>query len=157
MRAKRLFMETTKVASTASAASVTDMLVAAGSRQILTEYSGAGQAVGLRFRLDVNGIDVPFNLPVRSDAIFKLLNDRRKTTKLKRDFAEHDQQQAVRVAWRQILRWVEAQLALVDTGIVSAAEVFMPYVEVLPGVTMWQKAIDSGSFKQIPQQSVVER
>jgi hypothetical protein len=37
------------------------------------------------------------------------------------------QQQAERIAWRQILRWLQAQLALIETGMVDAPEVFFPY------------------------------
>lgn len=149
MARKKLFMETTKIASTQSAADVTSMLVEAGSRQILTEYASNGQAIGLHFRLDVNGADVPFNLPVRVDPIFDVINGRRKTPNMRRDYEKNDRAQAVRVAWRQIYRWVESQLALIDTGMVTPAEVFMPYVEVGPGITMYQRAVESGSLKQL--------
>jgi hypothetical protein len=37
------------------------------------------------------------------------------------------------VAWRQILRWVEAQLALIDTGMVQPQEVFLSYAIVNQG------------------------
>ena len=41
-----------------------------------------------------------------------------------------DQTQAVRVAWRIIKDWVEAQMALVDTSMVKTEEVFLPYMMV---------------------------
>ena len=33
-------------------------------------------------------------------------------------------------AWRIILRWTQAQMALIETGMVSAAEVFHPYMMI---------------------------
>lgn len=39
-----------------------------------------------------------------------------------------DPAQAKRTAWRQILRWIDAQLALIEVGQASAFEVFMPYL-----------------------------
>jgi hypothetical protein len=41
-------------------------------------------------------------------------------------------EQAQRIAWRQLLRWVQAQLAMIDTGMVRTEEVFMPYIVVNP-------------------------
>lgn len=38
-----------------------------------------------------------------------------------------DRSQAERTAWRLVLRWVQAQLAMIETGMVSAPEVFYPY------------------------------
>jgi hypothetical protein len=40
------------------------------------------------------------------------------------------QNKARRIAWRQVLRWVEAQLALIETGMVKTQEVFLPYAMV---------------------------
>lgn len=52
----------------------------------------------------------------------------------------NDRAQAERTAWRQVLRWVEAQMALIDAGMTQTHEVFMPYA-VIPGTkdqTMFQ-------------------
>ncbi len=51
-----------------------------------------------------------------------------------------DRAQAERTAWRQVLRWVEAQMAMIDAGMTQTQEVFMPYA-VIPGTdnkTMFQ-------------------
>ena len=50
-------------------------------------------------------------------------------------------EQAKRVAWRQLLRWTEAQLAMIDAGMAHAGEVFLAYAEVEPGVTFFQKVM----------------
>ncbi|MDD4980682.1 MAG: hypothetical protein PHC54_05390 [Candidatus Omnitrophica bacterium] len=54
-------------------------------------------------------------------------------------------QQAKRVAWRQILRWVEAQMALVETNMVKIQEVFMPYIQMtISGQTLYEKIEQKG-------------
>lgn len=44
---------------------------------------------------------------------------------------------AERVAWRQLLRWVEAQLAMVDTGLSTVDEVLLPYMRGDDGQTIY--------------------
>ena len=75
---------------------------------------------------------MPFALPVRVEPVFAILNGRRPKENWRRgnrqEFAAKDREQAERVAWRQLLRWIQAQLAMIDTGMVATHEVFMPYV-----------------------------
>ena len=37
--------------------------------------------------------------------------------------------QAYRVAWRNILDWVQAQMALLEIGMAKMEEVFLPYMQ----------------------------
>lgn len=53
---------------------------------------------------------------------------------------------AERVVWRQLLRWIQSQLAMIDTGMVEATEVFMPYIQVEPGLTLWELTIAGGQL-----------
>lgn len=52
--------------------------------------------------------------------------------------------QAKRIAWRQILRWVEAQMAFVETGMVKMEEVFMPYIQVGIDETLFDRLEGQG-------------
>lgn len=38
-----------------------------------------------------------------------------------------DKEQANRIGWRQILRWLQAQFALMEVGMVDIKEIFLPY------------------------------
>ena len=46
--------------------------------------------------------------------------------------------QAERVGWRQLLRWVQAQLAMIEVGMAQRAEVFMPYIQQADGRTFFE-------------------
>lgn len=139
---KTLFMETTAIEAEKTAAEITSLLVQSGARRLMMEYGTDKDIAGLRFELDVKGKPWICVLPARVEPIFKILNGRRKSSWDRKEKTPQDQAQAKRVAWRQLLRWVQAQLAMIDAGMVEAGEVFLPYVEVEPGVTMFQKIVN---------------
>ena len=137
-----LYMETTMIPAEKTAAEITHLLVDTGADQIYSRYANK-KVVGLSFTLSFQGKSVPFCLPVRTKPIFDHLQKKRAPVYRDRK-KPFDLEQAERVAWRQLYRWVQAQLALIDTGMVQPVEVFMPYYEVAPGVTMFQKAEENG-------------
>lgn len=140
-----LYMETTQIAASRTAAEIQQHLVEAGARRILMEYDKERKLVGLSFMLEIRGRDVPFTLPARSEPVFKALM--RQASPKTRHRREADiREQSERVAWRQLLRWIQAQLAMIDTGMVEAGEVFMPYIQVAPGETFWTRAIAGGQL-----------
>ena len=138
----KLYMETTGIAAEKTAAEITYLLVQAGATQTYNRYENK-KVVGLSFTLDVNGKTIPFCLPVRVRPVFEYLQKRRPSTTRQKK-APDDLEQAERVAWRQLLKWIQAQLAMIDVGMVQSAEVFMPYLEVEPGRTLFEKMVDNG-------------
>ena len=49
------------------------------------------------------------------------------------------QEQALRVSWRIIKTWVEAQMAIVETKMVTLDQVFLPYVVTDSGQTLYDR------------------
>lgn len=141
---KTLFMETTKIEPEQTVAQIQRVLGQYGAAGVMTEYE-KGEVVGVAFKIKIAGKDIPFRLPCRWEAIDKALMSRRKRLRNTDEIAK----QAKRIAWRQILRWVEAQMALVETDMVKIQEVFMPYVQVnLKGQTLYEK-IEQEQFKML--------
>lgn len=143
---KTLFMETTTVEVERTAAEVCSCLVQSGANQISTDYTD-GKITGLRWVMKIHGQDIVFTMPARVEPVYKILIARRsdrhlQTTQLK------VREQAHRVAWRQLLRWVQAQLAMIDCGMTQAAEVFFPYIQAAPNLTMFQ-LFEEQKFKMI--------
>ena len=52
--------------------------------------------------------------------------------------------QAYRVAWRNILDWVQAQMALLEIGMAKIEEVFLPYMQDREGVTFFERMEQRG-------------
>ena len=92
-----------------------------GASAVMTQYDGE-IVTSLAFQISMGEQKVSFRLPCDWRPVLKILeSDTSVPRKLK------DKYQAVRVAWRIIKDWVEAQMALVDTEMVTTAQVFLPY------------------------------
>lgn len=146
MGRKSLHMETTQISASKTAGEIVSELVNAGATSINTEYKD-GQISGLRWIMKIGGQDVLFEMPVRVEPVFKLLNGRRQWPS---SYKKQDMEQAHRVAWRQLLRWIQAQICMIDTGMVQPVEVFMPYMVVNHGTgqTLFERMTES-QFKML--------
>ena len=125
-------METTQVLDTKTVAEIQTLLAQKAS-SVMVEYA-EGKVESVSFRVQVEGQAIPFRLPCRWKTVEAALRRSGKRPKGKDTY----EQWARRVAWRQIKRWVEAQLAIVETGMVSPQEVFLPYMLTGGGQTMFE-------------------
>ena len=103
---KSLFMETTRINPEQTVGEIQRVLGLYGAAAIRTDYEN-GEVIGVSFLVRVNGQEIPFRLPCRWEMIFKYFRNRRKRKHSIR-LEEEDQRQAKRVAWRQILRCINA-------------------------------------------------
>ena len=134
MKRKTLYMETTKIAVERTAGEVVNEIRKVGATSVNQEFSN-GQITGMRWIMPVNGRDLIFEMPVRVDPILKKL-------------PRPDKDQAARIAWRQLLRWVQAQNAMIDCGMVKPHEVYAPYMLTNGGKTLFSM-LEAGQLKQL--------
>jgi hypothetical protein len=125
-------METTRIAPERTVTEIQAVLSRNGANQILLDYDGKSVSA-VSFRYNIDGDIIPFYLPCRWRELETLF---RKSGKRPR-YDETFESWARRVAWRQILRWVEAQFALVETKMVKVQEVFLPYAQNSEGQTVF--------------------
>lgn len=136
------YMATTQIAPEKTAMEISSYLSKFGATQVLTTYEG-GEAVGLSFMIIRNGHRIPFKLPIKWEPVLVAMKNDRQTSR-----SLCSKEQAIRVSWRLIYRWVQAQLALVEVGAVDIEEVFLPYAETRNGLTVYEQYIGNG-FKQL--------
>lgn len=118
-----IYMGTTKISPERTAAEIQHLLGSKGARHILTEYEN-GEVSALSFTIPVRGKEVAFRLPVRWRNYYELLKqDYRSRPRAKLPPTD----QAKRTAWRVVLRWIQAQFALIETEMASLDEVMLPY------------------------------
>lgn len=134
-----LFMETTQISAEQTVGEIQKILGLYGAKAILLEYANK-EVAAVSFKFEVNEAEIPFHLPCRWESIHKTLMRQMKRPKASVDY----EAQAKRVAWRQILRWIQAQLALVETNMVTVEEVFLPYMQVKNGRTLYQAMAEKG-------------
>ena len=145
---KKLYLETTDVAASRSAAEITAALVAAGATQIATEYE-KGKIKSLRWMMNIEGRQELFDMPARVEPIYKIIKDRNRNTWLTDKQKQAMQEKAERIAWRQLLRWIQAQMAMIECGMAKPAEVFFAYVMTPNGETIY-KAFEARRLKALP-------
>lgn len=144
----KLYMQTTVVPVNKTASEVVATLVEAGAREILTQFDSSRKMIGIRFSLEVKKQTQIYSLPARTDPVYQILSEQRQYT-----FNEEKlKDQSERVAWRLLLRWVQAQLALIQVGMVELEEVFLPYRQGKDGRTFWE-LVQAGGQLALPPAS----
>jgi hypothetical protein len=133
---------TTQIDAAKTVMEIQAMLAKGGALAIMTEYDGAGVLFALTFRLGTPVGPVAYKLPCNVDAVSIILTRQAKAGKVPRRLVTKEQ--AARVGWRIIKDWVEAQLALVETQMVSADQVFLPYAVTANNQTVYERFIDRG-------------
>lgn len=130
---------TTTVDSFKTVSEIEQILVKHHAKSILKQYDGENIA-GLSFLIDTGIQEIPVKLPVRTEECLKVLQKEKQ--KSPKSGIKATREQAEKVAWRILKDWVEVQMALIDIGMVKFEEVFMPYIEVDNGQTIYQRLED---------------
>lgn len=138
-----VFMATTKIPATKTAGEIQSLLAAYGARAVAIDYDDDGEACAIAFRIIRGDVPLQFKLPVRWKGVLRALQRGRAKSP--------NEDQAKRTAWRQVRRWVEAQLALIDTETADVTEVFLPYLVVdEKGTTFYERAIKTAEIPALP-------
>ena len=125
---------TTTVPAERTVAEIQSKLAKAGAHQILHEYE-SGTVSALSFRINTKFGEMAFRLPANISAVEAVLRKGRRPFKPMTE-------QAARVGWRILKDWVEAQLALIETGMVSVEQVFLPYAQNSAGQTVYEALLE---------------
>ena len=145
---------TTKIDPDKTAAEIAKCLSMHGAQAVMTEYDPEHNHVSaLSFRIKMGEQSIGFRLPCDWRPVLGVLIQQYDSGKLGRRNGRPDRLQAVRVSWRIVKDWVEAQMALVETQMVTTAEVFLPYAVMKDGRTLAQHAqSDPGFLLEGPKQ-----
>jgi hypothetical protein len=112
---------TTTVTTLKSIGEIQGMLVAHGAKHILIDYDHE-EPVGLAFIVPTAYGDAPFRLPANIEKVQAVLNRQHVRSQVHKDMA-------ARVAWRILKDWVRAQMAILETDMVTMDQIFLPYME----------------------------
>ena len=111
---------------------IQSMLAKAGASSIMADYDTDGNIVALSFRLKAPEGDIAFKLPTAWQPVLETLKRQNVARSLQ------SPEQALRVAWRITKDWVAAQLAIIETRMVTTAQVFLPYAITKDGSTVYE-------------------
>lgn len=124
---------TTKIDSYKTITEIQKTLGKHGANKMIIDTDLDGNPTSLTFCISWGGMPTAFNLPCNFEGVLKALKyDTKVAKKLKTE------EQALRVGWRILKDWVEAQLAIVKADMASIQEVFLPYVVTKTGTTLYK-------------------
>lgn len=95
------------------------ILVKHGAKRILQDYDDEGRVQAVSFVINTPVGTQGVRLPANVENVYKVLQKQR----IKCDYA-----QAERVAWRIVKDWIDAQMAILESEMVSIGEIFFPYM-----------------------------
>jgi hypothetical protein len=154
---------TTQVPANKTIAQIQEILQKHGARSILTDLDSNG-ITALSFKVatkqlcthpegticaacggkGIIEVLLGIRLPADVQATLKVL---KRTAPPRYGTEEH----ARNVAWRVIKNWIEAQLAIIETGMVSMEQVFLPYVVTDNGRTVFERLIVDRGLKLLAE------
>ena len=125
---------TTSIAPQKTVMEIQASLAKIGASRIMTEMDKEGNIVALSFEITNPETNLPiaFRLPTDYKPVQETLKRQRVSSRLQ------SPEQAMRVAWRITKDWIEAQVAIIETKMVTPAQVFLPYAITKDGSTMYQ-------------------
>lgn len=127
---------TTSIDPHKTVAEIQKLLASKGARGILLEYNEHGDPSAVAFQIETKGQQLRYKLPCRAQKVWEVLDRQYRTGKIERRYTSMEH--ATRVGWRIIKDWIEAQLAIVEAGMVDMQEVFLPYQLVANDQTMYE-------------------
>jgi hypothetical protein len=132
---------TTQIDAFKTISEISQLLAKAGASAVMHDYDDNGAIVALSFKIrmpigDTSGSeyqDIAFRLPTDWHPVLEVLKqDSRVPQRLV------TKEQALRVAWRITKDWIAAQVAFIETMMVTTAQVFLPYAVTANGQSLYE-------------------
>ena len=142
MKQKGLFTYTTKIEPQKTITEIQEVLVSHGAKSVMINYTDNGRIESLSFMIEVDGQPRGIRLPCDPEPVLKVLQRQASDRKIPYSFAE--EHQALRVAWRIVLYWVTAQMAILETQMVKMEQIFLPYMMMRDGKTLFENMVKTG-------------
>ena len=110
-----------------------------GATKITTDFA-AGLPIAVTFCLAIKERTIAFSLPANYSGVLKAMKNSPKVPK-----KLLTEEQSLKVSWRIVKDWINAQTALVEAELADMAEVFLPYAITKSGNTLY-KDIQNGDI-----------
>lgn len=146
---------TTEIPAMKSIGEIQGNLLAHGARKIMISVNAHHEPESLSFIVPAaqGEGEIPFVLPANVQKVSALLLKQLSSSKYRQWDTQYQNEkkdkiaeQASRVAWRIIKDWVDAQLAIIETEMVTLEQVFLPYMQVKDGKTLYEAMVDKGFY-----------
>jgi hypothetical protein len=123
---------TTKVDAYKTITEIQQILAKRSAKKMIIDNDMKGNPIALTFCIDWNGMLTAFQLPCNFEGVLKAM----KKGKVPKSLCTEEQ--ALRVGWRIVKDWIEAQMAIVEAELATLPEVFLPYAVTKNGSTLYK-------------------
>lgn len=130
---------TTAIDAGKSASECIAILARHGAKGVAMTFDN-GQPDGLHFQVSTAFGDRAYSLPTNTRGTHAVLQTAYRAGKIPRSKATIEQ--AERTSWRVVKMWLEAQLALIEAGVVDLPQVMLPFMIDEEGRTVYQRFIE---------------
>ncbi|GAJ09138.1 unnamed protein product [marine sediment metagenome] len=137
---------TTSIEAIKTVGEIQGILAGHGAKSILTDYTADGQVEALAFKILTPQGEIGIRLPVNPEAVLQVLTKQNRLRKVPGRYINRPQ--AVRVAWRILKDWVQAQMAILETEMVKMEQIFLPYAITKDGQTVYD-LFEQRQFKML--------
>jgi hypothetical protein len=142
---------TTAIDALKSAGEIEYTLIKHGARSVMKNIGESGRIEAMSFMIPGQFGNLPIRLPVNIKPVYEVLKQQKAKGAKSINLTT---EQAERVAWRILKDWTEAQMAILETGMVKLEQVFLPYITNAAGQTFYdlmeQKQFMLGDGRQQP-------
>lgn len=125
---------TTTIKTEKTISEIQQILAKHKATAILIEYGDTGSVIAISFKIATPQGIAGIRLPARQENVLKAL----RIQKAKNSAIKATNEQAERTAWRNIKDWIDAQMALLETEMVTIDEIFLPYTLNNKGQTLYE-------------------
>ncbi len=115
------------------------MLAEHGAKRIMFDYDQDSRVSAICFIIDGPWGEQAVRLPANVVPVREVLRRQKNNPKVRnRGAIDDSREQAERVAWRIVKDWLSAQLAILETEMVTVQQVFLPYFMNREGKTLYE-------------------
>lgn len=134
---------TTKVSARQTANEISAYLSTHGARRLSIDLDAAGNPTGLSFVLEASWGRGEYALPVNVAPVERALLAAYTAggAQWAAGGRRPDRAQAERVAWRICKDWIESQLAVVESGLMTADQALFPYLLADGAATVYERFV----------------
>ena len=130
---------TTEVPVNKTVSEIHLLLADHGAKRILFDYGPDSRVSAICFVIDGPYGEQAVRLPANVEPVREVLRRQKNNPKVRNRTAIDDSlEQAERVAWRIVKDWLAAQLAILETEMVTVQQVFLPYFMDKQGRTLYE-------------------
>ena len=142
-----LLKYTTVISVSRSVSEIQETLRVCGARSVTVEHDGLKQPCGISFWVETAHGPISFHMTVDTARIKQLLTDQWRKGEVPRSAISEGQ--PARVGWRQVKDWLDVQLAMIEIGLVTLDQIFLPYAVNSEGKTVYQLFSEDGRLGKL--------